>query len=150
MQRFVADGVLDHLHVAFSRAQQHKVYVQHLMRRHAGELYDLIARSAPCASPPPRRPAPGLCPLVRLCPCSAARRACCAVLSFLPRSMAHGMPCRSLTGVPGLPVLCRQGGRVYVCGDGAAMAKDVHACLAGILQSEGGLTGGHGRGAMTA
>jgi sulfite reductase alpha subunit-like flavoprotein len=29
---------------------------------------------------------------------------------------------------------------VYICGDGAAMAKAVHSCLAGILEEHGGLS----------
>ncbi|EFN59935.1 hypothetical protein CHLNCDRAFT_7300, partial [Chlorella variabilis] len=76
LEGFQADGTLDRLHVAFSRAQAHKVYVQHLMQQHAAELHDMIAR---------------------------------------------------------------QGARVYLCGDGAGMARDVHACLASILQQQGGL-----------
>lgn len=36
-------------------------------------------------------------------------------------------------------LLVEQGGSVYVCGDGAAMAKDVHAALLDVLQAGAGL-----------
>lgn len=42
LEGFVRDGTLDQLHVAFSRAQKEKVYVQHLMRAHAAELWHLL------------------------------------------------------------------------------------------------------------
>lgn len=35
--------------------------------------------------------------------------------------------------------LIASGGHVYVCGDGAAMAKDVQAALAGILRDQLGV-----------
>lgn len=44
VQAFASDGTLDRLCAAFSRAQAHKVYVQHQMREEAAELNDLIAR----------------------------------------------------------------------------------------------------------
>lgn len=44
VQAFASDGTLDRLEVAFSRAQAHKVYVQHLMQQHATELHALIAK----------------------------------------------------------------------------------------------------------
>ena len=44
LQAFLADGTLDRLEVAFSRAQAHKVYVQHLMQQQAAAVHDLIAR----------------------------------------------------------------------------------------------------------
>lgn len=39
LERFVSDGLLDHLDVAFSRDQQHKVYVQDRMRARGAELF---------------------------------------------------------------------------------------------------------------
>ncbi|KAL3148407.1 hypothetical protein ABBQ38_013862 [Trebouxia sp. C0009 RCD-2024] len=77
LKAFEADGTLSKLRVAFSRAQSSKVYVQHLLKQDAQQVFDLL-----------RHPA------------------------------VH----------------------VYVCGDGASMAKDVQSTLVGILESVGGLT----------
>ena len=38
--------------------------------------------------------------------------------------------------------IMEQGGTVYICGDGAHMAKDVRAALADILVKHGGMSGG--------
>jgi NADPH-ferrihemoprotein reductase len=44
LKQFQEQGVLTHLHVAFSREEHHKVYVQHLIADHAKETWDLIDR----------------------------------------------------------------------------------------------------------
>jgi NADPH-ferrihemoprotein reductase len=42
MEGWQNDGTLDELHIAFSRAQTHKVYVQHLLQQNSQETWDLI------------------------------------------------------------------------------------------------------------
>ena len=42
LKQLQKSGVLDKLHVAFSRAQEEKVYVQHLMQRNSKEVYGLL------------------------------------------------------------------------------------------------------------
>eukprot|EP01006_Ploeotia_vitrea_P041754 TRINITY_DN66571_c12_g5_i1.p1 TRINITY_DN66571_c12_g5~~TRINITY_DN66571_c12_g5_i1.p1 ORF type:complete len:825 (-),score=431.86 TRINITY_DN66571_c12_g5_i1:23-2422(-) len=42
LERFVADGTLNHLYTAFSREQEHKVYVQDRIREHGAELAQQI------------------------------------------------------------------------------------------------------------
>eukprot|EP00892_Ulva_mutabilis_P009896 jgi/Ulvmu1/7279/UM035_0067.1 len=74
LQGFAADGTLTHLHLAWSRETDKKVYVQDLMKEVGAEL------------------------------CSA---------------------------------LLEDGACVFVCGDGAQMAKDVHHCLENILVQHG-------------
>ncbi|MEL3962048.1 assimilatory sulfite reductase (NADPH) flavoprotein subunit [Lysinibacillus endophyticus] len=46
LQRWVKDGVLTKLNVAFSRDQEEKVYVQHKMLAHAKELYNWLQEGA--------------------------------------------------------------------------------------------------------
>lgn len=74
--KWLEDGVLTKLDVAFSRDQEQKIYVQHKMLEHKEELFRWL----------------------------------------------------------------EAGAVVYVCGDEAHMAHDVHATLLSILQTEGGLT----------
>ena len=73
MQDWVKTGVLTHIHTAFSRDQDHKVYVQHAIRRRGRELHAWI----------------------------------------------------------------EQGAHVYVCGDAARMARDVHAALRDVIVEQG-------------
>ncbi|MFW0790896.1 diflavin oxidoreductase [Gordonia sp. CPCC 205333] len=46
LSRFVDDGVLSHLDLAFSRDQEHKVYVQDRMRERGAELFSWLAQGA--------------------------------------------------------------------------------------------------------
>ncbi|HEY4109488.1 diflavin oxidoreductase [Puia sp.] len=46
LQDWVQTGVLTHIHTAFSRDQQEKVYVQHKMQKHAQELYNWLESGA--------------------------------------------------------------------------------------------------------
>ncbi|MFT4200739.1 sulfite reductase subunit alpha [Gordonia sp. (in: high G+C Gram-positive bacteria)] len=46
IERFVADGVLTRLDLAFSRDQAHKDYVQHRMAENGAELYSWLERGA--------------------------------------------------------------------------------------------------------
>mmetsp|Transcript_17221 Transcript_17221/g.51507 ORF Transcript_17221/g.51507 Transcript_17221/m.51507 type:complete len:883 (-) Transcript_17221:2276-4924(-) len=76
-EEFAADGTLAHLHIAYSRAQAEKVYVQHLVAREGAAVHAALADGS---------------------------------------------------------------GSVFVCGDGADMAKAVHAALADVFTTHGGLT----------
>ncbi|XP_013384420.1 NADPH--cytochrome P450 reductase [Lingula anatina] len=42
LQSYCMDGSLSHLHVAFSREQQHKIYVQHLIKQQKEEIWELL------------------------------------------------------------------------------------------------------------
>ncbi|TYZ59896.1 hypothetical protein PybrP1_009209 [[Pythium] brassicae (nom. inval.)] len=42
LEQFEAQGVLTQLHLAFSRQQQEKVYVQHLLAQHGAAVWDLV------------------------------------------------------------------------------------------------------------
>jgi sulfite reductase (NADPH) flavoprotein alpha-component len=46
LQGMVKDGVLTHLHTAFSRDQHNKVYVQDRIQENAKEVYDWLERGA--------------------------------------------------------------------------------------------------------
>ena len=46
MQSFLETGVLTKLNTAFSRDQEHKIYVQHRMQQHAAELFNWIENGA--------------------------------------------------------------------------------------------------------
>ena len=46
LDRYVSDSTLTHMHVAFSRDQAEKVYVQHLLRNTAAQVWKLIDAGA--------------------------------------------------------------------------------------------------------
>lgn len=46
LEGFKEEGVLTGLHVAFSRDQEEKVYVQHIMERTGDEVYHLLEKQA--------------------------------------------------------------------------------------------------------
>jgi sulfite reductase (NADPH) flavoprotein alpha-component len=46
IQDWARTGVLTHVNTAFSRDQEHKVYVQHKMQKHATELFDWLQSGA--------------------------------------------------------------------------------------------------------
>ena len=42
LESYLADGTLTKLHLAFSRDQSHKVYVQHLMKENKEEIWKML------------------------------------------------------------------------------------------------------------
>lgn len=42
LEGFIKDGTLTHFHVAFSRDQNEKVYVQHILKNNKEETYKIL------------------------------------------------------------------------------------------------------------
>ena len=42
IEKYVADGTLSKVHLAFSRDQKEKIYVQHLMQQNKDELWRIL------------------------------------------------------------------------------------------------------------